>query len=86
MVHIIDDWYFSTEGTTYALIRRFKTSKGVEINRPQGYYACLEHLLDRLSQILAADEVDKGVITEISDYISALRAISENLKTITKGC
>ena len=84
MIHIIDSWYFSADGMQYVLTQRIKTSKGNTIDKAVGFFTSLNHLLERLLQILAKEEIDKGNIKTISDYISSYNEIAEKLSSIVK--
>lgn len=85
MIHIIDSWYFSADGMQYVLTQRITTSKGNTIDKAVGFYTSLNHLLERLLQILAKEEIDKGNIETISDYISSYNEIAEKLNSIVKN-
>lgn len=82
MVHIIDNWYFTTDGVQYTLICKTPTSKGKTIDKVQGYFTSLSNLLERLTQMLAKEQIDNGTVKEISDYITALYVIYDNVKAI----
>ena len=83
MIHIIANYYFSADGVQYTLYRKWDDSKKYKkFGEIKGYFTTLGHLLDRLAEIITAENFTDG---EIADYIQVLESnkkMLENLEQI----
>lgn len=82
MIHIIADYYFMSDGMQYTLLQTQnpkKQTKKQGYGKPLGYFTTLEHLLNRLAEIITAENFTDG---EIAGYIQALENNKKMLEQI----
>lgn len=82
MIHIIDDYYFTTDGVQFTLLKKIKEqseqNKKKRVNKIFGYYTNIEHMLTSLSLIYTAEKVGNDDM-EIEEYIKIFKNINERL-------
>ena len=80
MIHIIDDYYFTTDGVQFTLLKKLKeqSDKKKRVNKIFGYYTNIEHMLTSLSLIYTAEKVGNDDM-EIEEYIKIFKDINVKL-------
>lgn len=80
MIHIIADYYFSADGVQYTLYRKWEEGRKYKtFGEIKGYFTTLDHLLDRLAEIITAENSTDG---EIAEYIQALESNKKMLENL----
>lgn len=93
MVKITDNYFYEADGTQYTLIHKGTRPKGkfgskesdgemIEFTETIGYYTTIGAMLTSCAKRITAQKVANGEITTISEHISALKQLKNQLECL----
>lgn len=85
LIHILDDYYFSTDGTQYVLVKRVvrnkrKSEETYEDEETLGYFSTLSGLCKKLARNYLSDITQSEKIETIKDYLREYDLITSRIE------
>ena len=89
LVHILDNYFFSADGTQYVLIKRVRRNKRgseetYDDEETLGYFTTISGLCKKLAKDHLADTIQSGSIATLKDAIREYDSITSRLEDVVQ--